>query len=698
MRRGGGYRSPGPRAASFRSGLLRKALVGLFVAAMALPALTVDTLWASTAAAQDSIALSEAEARMLEVAARNRRLKTSDLEVLTSSTMKLRLTGVTAPVAKLRRRDTGAIFSMALDEDGKEVNPQDLRANESLARRARYGKLDPYLYDRVEKMAGADLVKVALWLKLKQDLDAKDPRTGDEKRLSEEQIDQMIVARNQLLRKAAAEASKPVRSFLSKKRLQLDSVSLMAPLVYATVPVRTLKALSLREDVLRIYAADTAYEPHLEAAAKSIRADKVWETFYPVNGSGVNVAVVEGGRVDFDNTCFGPNIGSLDPDDSEDDFFNSHATAVAGIINSNNGWQTGIAPGARIFSANAGDFKFANLELAFNEGSQVAHILNNSWGKADENTDDQPDIWDVLMDYTVRYAWDTVVCSAGNSGSVEGREWVDSPASAYNVIAVGIYDDRGTPGTGDDMMNPMSSYKDPDSPHGDREKPEVAAPGTNIDSLLTTSGGCDTGIFGSGSGTSYAAPMVSGLAALLIDLRGELKVWPEAVKALVMAGATNNIEGDSRLSDKDGAGGVDAMSAVSSANANQFRTMMVSLDSFNEDHYIEINIGSVSPLTRLRVALTWDSNPQNSTASDWTDSLDTDLDLFVVGPAGIGRSSISFDNNYEVVDFVVPLSVGTGDFKIRIYDTRFRPEGTEYVGVAWTMTPTINPIEVAGSH
>jgi hypothetical protein len=300
------------------------------------------------------------------------------------------------------------------------------------------------------------------------------------------------------------------------------------------------------------------------------------------------------------------------------------------------------------------------------------------------------------MDYTVRYAWDTVVCSAGNSGSVEGREWVDSPASAYNVIAVGNYDDRGTPGTGDDEMNPTSSFKDPDSPHGDREKPEVAAPGTSIRSLLTTSGGCDIGEVG--SGTSYAAPMVSGLAALLMDLRSELKIWPEAVKALVMAGATNNIEGDSRLSDKDGAGGIDAMSSVSSANANQFRTMKVSSDSFNEDDFIEINIGTVAPLTRLRVALTWGSNPQNPAASDWTDSLDTDLDLFVVGPAGIGRSSISFDNNYEVVDFVVPLSVGTGDFKIRIYDIRFRPFWTEYVGVAWTMTPTINPIEVAGSH
>ena len=56
------------------------------------------------------------------------------------------------------------------------------------------------------------------------------------------------------------------------------------------------------------------------------------------------------------------------------------------------------------------------------------------------------------------------------------------------------------------------------------------------------------------------------MASLLINKTPTLGTWPESVKAIIMASADHNIEGNSRLSDKDGAGGVNAQEAYKIAS------------------------------------------------------------------------------------------------------------------------------------
>src|SRR5262249_53751265 len=133
----------------------------------------------------------------------------------------------------------------------------------------------------------------------------------------------------------------------------------------------------------------------------------------------------------------------------------------------------------------------------------------------------------------------------------------------YNVITVGSFDDRGTAGWSDDVMSQFSTRLDPASLHSDRQKPEVAAPGENITSTSTHSPWNDF----TSSGTSFAAPMGTGTAALMMRANGSLSVWPEALKAILMATAVHNIEGDDRLSDVDGAGGIDAKGAADVARS-----------------------------------------------------------------------------------------------------------------------------------
>ena len=103
----------------------------------------------------------------------------------------------------------------------------------------------------------------------------------------------------------------------------------------------------------------------------------------------------------------------------------------------------------------------------------------------------------------------------------------------------------------------VEQLRRPDLDGRRREKPEIAAPGTNIRML---SNGFPWG-GQTDSGTSFAAPMVAGTAARLIQRKPFLGIWPEQLRAILMSSAANNIEGATRLADVDGAG----MMAVNTA-------------------------------------------------------------------------------------------------------------------------------------
>ena len=149
-----------------------------------------------------------------------------------------------------------------------------------------------------------------------------------------------------------------------------------------------------------------------------------------------------------------------------------------------------------------------------------------------------------------------VVKSAGNRGGGDNR--VTSPGLGYNVLTVGNVNLGGTSVRADEVMAATSSFADPTSTDGDREKPELAAPGTNIQML-------SRGFPFAGqtsSDTSFASPMVTGSAARLVQRKPVLGVWPQQLFAILMASAVRNVEGDTRLSDVDGAGMIAVNSAV----------------------------------------------------------------------------------------------------------------------------------------
>ena len=299
------------------------------------------------------------------------------------------------------------------------------------------------------------------------------------------------------------------------------------------------------------------------------------------------------------------------------------------------------------------------------------HPLNNSWGGGyiTRSFDSSDIFFDSLIWTNAR----AVVKSAGNRGASDG--YVTHPGLGYNIITTGNYDDRNTQSWNDDIMSSTSSYVDPLSTYGDREKPEVSAPGTNIETTNTSGG-----VSNAGSGTSYAAPVITAVGALINH--GNYAYWNEVIKAMVMVAATNNIEGSARLSDKDGAGGIYAYNIVqmqdpSFTNANR------GWSTYSCSAATDVDLTNMYLISgkRTRVAIAWAQNPAES---HYPGIPMADLDLRVVSPSNVTwLLSSSWDNNYEIGDFI-PNQTGYWKLRVRKVNCYSNPGR---IGWAWRMKP-----------
>ena len=321
---------------------------------------------------------------------------------------------------------------------------------------------------------------------------------------------------------------------------------------------------------------------------RTVRADQVWNNSSYLQGQAIGVAVVDSGVNPNGDlyTSMGVNrqVANVrfnsDYNQSVFDGY-GHGTHVASIVggdgSESGGRYIGVAPMVNI----------VNVKVSNDDGSATIKdvVLGLQWVLENKsrfnirvvnlslNSSVSESYHTSPLDAAVEVLWFNkivVVASAGNQGSGA----IYPPANDPFIITVGATDDKGTPGLSDDVTASFSAYGTTSEGF---PKPDLVAPGTNITARLVNS---NMGLAGAHpankvgdqyfrmSGTSMAAPIVSGAIALL--LQDEPNLTPDQVKYRLMA--TANVNWPSYNAAKAGAGYLDIYAAVNGATTQSANT------------------------------------------------------------------------------------------------------------------------------
>lgn len=328
-----------------------------------------------------------------------------------------------------------------------------------------------------------------------------------------------------------------------------------SPLVRAVSPNASIRETTLTNPTP--WTLSTSFD-------QSTGASRLW---YRSTGAGIGVAVIDTG-IAGDLPDFQTSQGSstsrvvasavIDPNAKSAGDTYGHGTAVAGLV-AGNGWYrdsndpsfgnyAGTAPDANLISVKVADDSGQATTLDAIYGLQFAvdhkddyniRVVNLSFRStsAESYTTDP-------LDAAVEQAWIqgiTVVAAAGNLGNASDAASY-APGNDPYAVTVGASDNQGTVSSGDDVQ---ASWSSRGTTQDGTSKPDVLAPGAHIVTTLAPgssfASACPScvvsGAYLQLSGTSLAAPIVSGIAA---DLLAAHPGWtPAMVKgAIVNTAAT----------------------------------------------------------------------------------------------------------------------------------------------------------------
>lgn len=380
---------------------------------------------------------------------------------------------------------------------------------------------------------------------------------------------------------------------------------------------------------------------HLENTGQSggaefsdIQVRRVWDAGY--NGQGVIIGIVDTGtqynHPDLQGnwlTGSGYDFNDNDSDPSPVGPDDRHGTSVTGIAAASNNSLGGLGVAYRSkfvpLRLIAGPFASGDEAVAISHRKQEIDIYNNSWGPSDEVGVRYAAISAVMQDAlssnvrTGRGGRGNIYVWAAGNGGLNGD---NSNYDGYNALPWTIT--VGAVGH-DDIK---TGYSEPGA-----NLLVVAPSGGRGGGIVTTDNtgfsGYSTGdYFDNFSGTSAAAPIVSGVAALILDARPELN-WRDVQQILARTAVPVDFSDDDWIqnaaglwiSHKYGFGRVDAHAAVQLAGNWQSLAPMIS-----ENRSQSINVPLPDNQTRTgSVKLTSDMEVQfvnvtlNLNHSDWGD-------------------------------------------------------------------------------
>lgn len=292
---------------------------------------------------------------------------------------------------------------------------------------------------------------------------------------------------------------------------------------------------TLQREVCAVPSADPGLNPaRTSDQLAGLDLPRVWQL---ARGSGQRVAVIDTGvspHRQLPKMVAGGDYVSRGDGTQDCD---GHGTAVAGIIaartNSPRDSFSGVAPEATLISIRQSSTKFGlasdrsntgvgdvdtmakAVRTAADLGASVINISSVACVRADSALNDRA--LGAALAYAVDVKNVVVVVAAGNTGAA-GQCPAQSPQSTWKTAAVAV-----SPAWYDDYVLTVGSVNTEGAPSTfTLAGPwlDVAAPGEAVTSLSIIGDGLVTGLEGQDhptllSGTSYAAPVVSGVAALV---------------------------------------------------------------------------------------------------------------------------------------------------------------------------------------
>ena len=452
--------------------------------------------------------------------------------------------------------------------------------------------------------------------------------------------------------------------------------------VTASVPVTEIPRLSLLGEVHMLGDGEIPTISQTDTARQTIRAataDLAEFSEDIINGSGVTVAIIDHGiyHVDLNSkidariycptgSCTidgGSNPTTLSDEELDNLISNdtTHGTKVAQVVAASGlPAYNGIAPGVRLLDGYSPTRSavIRALDWALTEGADIAQLSISVASNTCVST--------YLLNEAINQAVSNgmvVVSAAGNDGNVGSAlayHTVVEPSCAQNVITVGGVNDRPT-----HPLLYLGSSLGPVTSTTPRLVPHLVAPAYGINVLAYSS---SSNHFRTVSGTSYAAPMVSAAAAMMLQLNPDLA--PAETKSLLLLGSdwtgpvpctstqyetSNSSDNCSHTARRDynatstletlnhvGFGVLDVAKSLEYAVNSSSHVVSDNFDSSTRSVLYGLNV--TEPLAKTKVLLTW-LVPFNFNHND------ANFDFTITCP-GLDKI-IRAESNHQTVEFAV---------------------------------------------
>lgn len=321
----------------------------------------------------------------------------------------------------------------------------------------------------------------------------------------------------------------------------------------------------LKEDIQLTFTPNDFYinpngvtNKHLDL----IRAKEAWEITKgdPSIILGISDTYLKTTLEDISQKISYPVLGNNNDNNSS---WSYHGSATSGCMvaqTDNNLGICGIGFNCKLkFNSNWGN----NNEILL-MSQQGIPVVNLSWASTFYDSDDN------LLYKEIRENGTLVISTAGNSatsglGSLTTYVYPACYDSVMCITSVGYKNDYGTPppnyGNWKDLHNNIPN--DPNSAHHHHDKVDLCAPGYDVPCLFyDINNPSVNNLYHEENGTSFASPMVAGVAGLVLSVNPCLK--PFEIEYILKSTAANiySIPENVQYTGQLGAGRVDAYEAV----------------------------------------------------------------------------------------------------------------------------------------